>query len=670
MNPIVLSVLCGLLLGFCLPLTGYERTLIPPAETNSVLDPSEPRHYVYKPESGKETGYLLVFYPGTRAKPSDYQRLMETAASLGHHVIGLSYPNKESINLDICPGTPTDECFRLARLEIHIGEDQHGAVRVDPENSIEGRLEALLAYLGLTDPDGGWGPFRLRDGTPRWEKVIVAGQSQGGGHAGFTAKRHAVARCVMFSATDWWRGAPAAWIAQSGETPPERIFGFTHLLDEAVPPHLQSPTWVAYGMTEDGGERVVDAASPPYRRSQRLYFEAPIAFDGEPEDNYHNALSVDEALELNESGDPVVLPVWEYLFSIPSAEPEYDFSTLDALHEELESTFAYPFAVYFYEGNEPIYTHEAGITRADSLPMASASKWLSGYVILAVAEAGYFSLDDPMRRHVPAFDIPGKENITIRDGFAMTAGMVPQDSSQDTLQWNPRYNLQESVDAIAANVPVVNTPGEVIYYWGGGMQAAGLAAVNATGFADWETVARTFLFDPLGMENSAFSRFLPNPAVAGGVETTGEDYLKFLAMLAGNGSAMDGKPFLPTETLAPIFSADGRNKPIAKSPFPSQDPWYPHGREPYYSFGAWILGDNPVTGEIEEVTSPGANGTYPWIDRRRGLHGIFLTNVPAGSGVARDPALRTFHEIRSAYDAARPDRQRALSIGGRTERLD
>ncbi|MFP4358078.1 MAG: serine hydrolase domain-containing protein [Puniceicoccaceae bacterium] len=640
----------------------FDVVQVAPVATNPELGAEDDDHWVFVPEPGKATGYLLLFYPGTGAAPSDYVRFCETAAAMGHHVIGLSYPNDESINMVLCRNAPSDECFRQARMEIHTGEDLHDDVTVDADDSIEGRLEALLGYLAAADPEAGWDRFVDAGGAPDWSRFLVAGQSQGGGHAGFTAKRHAVARCIQFSATDWWRGGPAAWIAEPGATPPDRFYGFTHLLDEAVPPDLQSPTWVAYGMTDDGGERVVDDATAPYRQSRRLYFAAPIAFDGDPEDNYHNALSVDAALELDGGGEPVVRPVWEYLLAMPAAEADYDLGGLEAFHEQLAEDFLEPFAFYLYEGDERIYAFEDGIDEFTVLPMASASKWFAGAIMLAVAEAGYFSLDDPISLYVDDFDRPDKEGITIRQAFGMTAGMVPANARENTLQWNPSFNHEESVSEIA-EVAVSDTPGEVIYYWGGGMQAAGLAAVRATGLPDWEAVARNFLFEPLGMTGSSFSNFLPNPAVAGGVVTTGAEYLRFLGMLAANGLGPDGELVFGTASLAPFYSGEGRDKPIAKSPFFEESPHYPYGRSPYYSFGAWVLADDPARFGVEEVTSPGAYGTYPWIDRKRGLHAIFLTEVPAGSSLAQEPALRSFAEIRQAYDAARPERVPALPIG-------
>lgn len=660
-----LSVLVSL---FCFlgvsQLLGFQALTVSPHETDPQIAPGDEPHFVYVPETGRETGYLFLFYPGTGAAPSDYQRLMETAALMGHHVIGLSYVNDDSINRHICPGSPTPECHRLARLEIHTGEPAWEEVTVDPPNSIEGRLQSLLLHLLVTMPDSGWDAFISDAGTPAWERFIVSGQSQGGGHAGFSAKRHKVARCVMFAATDWWQGAPVPWIVEPGATPPDRLFGFTHVRDAGVPPRLQSPTWVAYGMTNDGGEVIVENLASPFQQSQRLYSTRIIDFSGVPNGNYHNALSVDAALALDPDGLPYVLPVWQYLLDLGSDKPAYDFAAMDEIVTRNLPAFEGEVAVYFYEGDELIYAYEEGIDQQTRLPMASATKWMAGAIILAAAEEGYYYLDDAISRYVPAFDRPGKDGITIRQAFSMTSGMVPENVFQERIQSNPGYTHEASVDLIAQLVPVPDVPGEVIHYWGGGMQAAGLAAVNASGAPDWHALAEAMLLRPLSLNDTAFDSFLPNPAVAGGIQTTGADYLEFLRMLTLNGRAADGSPILATSSVEAFFDASGRDKPITRTPFPASSPFYPYGRQPYYSFGAWVLADNPATGEVEEVVSPGAFGTCPWIDRRRGLHGIILADVAAGSGSAVEPALEILAEMRRIYDQARPGRLRTLSIGG------
>jgi hypothetical protein len=47
---------------------------------------------------------------------------------------------------------------------------------------------------------------------------------------------------------------------------------------------------------------------------------------------------------------------------------------------------------------------------------------------------------------------------------------------------------------------------------------------------------------------------------------------------------------------------------------PAQDsPFYACGERPDCGMGSWIMAQHPGTGVVEEVASPGAFGTFPWV---------------------------------------------------------
>jgi hypothetical protein len=74
----------------------------------------------------------------------------------------------------------------------------------------------------------------LTDGSPKWKRVIVAGHSQGAGHAAFIGKLFRVDRVLMFSGPQDYLddlGEPAPWQARNGATPPSRFFAFLNLDD-------------------------------------------------------------------------------------------------------------------------------------------------------------------------------------------------------------------------------------------------------------------------------------------------------------------------------------------------------------------------------------------------------------------------------------------------------
>lgn len=85
------------------------------------------------------------------------------------------------------------------------------------------RLTRLLQHLARTDAAGRWDQY-LNGDAPRWERLVLAGQSQGGGMAAFIAKTRRVAGVIMFSGG--WDHRPggdiAQWYSRASETPPQR----------------------------------------------------------------------------------------------------------------------------------------------------------------------------------------------------------------------------------------------------------------------------------------------------------------------------------------------------------------------------------------------------------------------------------------------------------------
>jgi len=69
--------------------------------------------------------------------------------------------------------------------------------------------------------------------------------------------------------------------------------------------------------------------------------------------------------------------------------------------------------------------------------------------------------------------------------------------------------------------------------------------------------------------------------------------------------------------------------------------------------GSWILARNPGGGVVEEVTSPGAFGTFPWVDRKRDLRGIIFMFQVTGGGFTANGInnLQVLAKVRAEIDA-------------------
>ena len=338
--------------------------------------------------------------------------------------------------------------------------------------------------------------------------------------------------------------------------------------------------------------------------------------------------------------------IFGLLCTVPGFSLTYDFSAATAqLANNLNLYGNRVVVIVEQERRGEIFRYEAGaITQNTKLGIASCSKWLSGAVVLACAERGYFRLDDRVGDYLPVFNGYGKGHLTIRQCFAMTSGLVLTNAEYET---DRTLTLAQSVNLIAAHAPILFTPGTQFAYEGDGMQVVGRICEVVTG-KDWNTLARQLLFDPLGMDSADYSFFGINPAVAGGARCSASDYLKFLRMVMRNGQGANGRVVLASRSVQEFFTNRTFGLPEYSSPIRDSD-FFPNGQRPDYGMGSWINAQNPLTGAVEEVASPGAFGTYPWVDRRRGLRGIIFL-FGNGATVAENN-LRVLAHLRTEIDA-------------------
>ena len=205
--------------------------------------------------------------------------------------IGLSYPNTPSVD-SLCGDSTDPDCHEKVRRERLYGVNDSTLVTVTPANSINNRLTKLLQKLG-------WSQF-LANGQPRWDHIVIAGHSQGGGHAAMIARDHVVARVVFFAAPgDWTSSGPAPWLLEPHATPIDRYYGFVHLDDNVV----FRANWSVLGLP--GSNTSVDAADPPFGNAHRLTTDVAVS-------NPHGSVAVDAATPAI-AGKPVYAKVWRYL---------------------------------------------------------------------------------------------------------------------------------------------------------------------------------------------------------------------------------------------------------------------------------------------------------------------------------------------------------------------
>ncbi len=280
----------------------WSERWINPAVTDSAIDQWTDPHYVVIDTSRPSQGRLMVWLPGSFGQPKNYQLIVREAASMGLHAVGLRYPNTWTVDA-LCRNDADSTCHEKVRLEIFDGVDRSSKVNVSPANSIQNRLLKLLQYLHAHYPTEGWNAYFEADSV-RWDRVVVAGHSQGGGHAAMIARLRRIDRCLMFGWVDIWQGTLAPWQSLPRRTPADAHYGITHEKDVAVPRLL---LWQMWGMP--GPPLTIDTSAPPYEGSHQLFTSITPARPGA----YHGSVAVDRNTPLDSAGRPRLAPVWRYM---------------------------------------------------------------------------------------------------------------------------------------------------------------------------------------------------------------------------------------------------------------------------------------------------------------------------------------------------------------------
>lgn len=285
--------------------TGLVATLLPtgalraavtqltvlPSVTDPAIKTFDVPHFVLVDDdvlAAKEAGRpadrheLLLWLPGTLPPgaqgngPGGALAFCELAARLGYHVVILKYPNGEPAA--VCRRDRSPTAFEEFRMALIAG-GKSAYNDVPRAESIENRLVKLLAYLQRARPQEAWSQFLHEDGGIAWERVAVAGQSQGGGHAALIGIKHPVARVICTGSPKDYNLAlnrPAAWLGLASATPKTRFFVFYHLQDrQGCSPEQQVENVRALKLDAYGSAVDVDQVGSPYRHSRWLTTDYP-----------------------------------------------------------------------------------------------------------------------------------------------------------------------------------------------------------------------------------------------------------------------------------------------------------------------------------------------------------------------------------------------------------
>jgi pimeloyl-ACP methyl ester carboxylesterase len=209
---------------------GLVTYRVEPHDTDPAITRFNDAHYIVFDSSRSRSAELLVFMTGTGGNPANVSDFLNVAAAQGYRVIALAYNDVPAV-VQVCAQNPDPACSAKVREKRIFGSDVTALIDDAPAESIVNRLVKLIKALDRTHPSEAWGQY-LTGSEPNWERIIVAGHSQGAGMAAYIAQRKRVARAVLFSSP--WDNygrlqSIAPWVdAGPGATPLDLWFGAYH----------------------------------------------------------------------------------------------------------------------------------------------------------------------------------------------------------------------------------------------------------------------------------------------------------------------------------------------------------------------------------------------------------------------------------------------------------
>ncbi len=289
-----------------------------------------------------------------------------------------------------------------------------------------------------------------------------------------------------------------------------------------------------------------------------------------------------------------------------AAAQTYDFSELDRLLSSAVPGGGTGFSVTIAQNNRTIYQKTFGVYGANTtVPIASASKWLSASVTMALVDEGKLTLDQEIGPYFP--NLTGsKARITVRQLWSHTSGMSAGDA---ICQGRSDFTLAECASQLLS-LPLLAEPGTVFAYGGNSMHV-GARVTEIAGGKPWIELWREKIAGPLGLTCTRWDE--DNPWVSGGAASCAGDYMRFLEMIANRG-VFRGRRVLSPEAVEAMQQDQTRGARIVSTPYDSRP-------ETRYGIGQWLevrdAGGLPV-----EVGSQGAFGFSPWVDLKRNLYGV------------------------------------------------
>jgi D-alanyl-D-alanine-carboxypeptidase/D-alanyl-D-alanine-endopeptidase len=315
-----------------------------------------------------------------------------------------------------------------------------------------------------------------------------------------------------------------------------------------------------------------------------------------------------------------------------SSPPVSDaFAAVDAAARDAHSRHAIPMGLTVYDARgSRVFERMYGDFSADRrVAIASASKLVSGVTFFRLIDAGYLTLDSTTGQVLGWSGAKGE--ITLRHLLSFTSGLEPEHACT----YQPGIPLEDCVDEIAQR-DLLAPPGSRFDYGSTHLHVAALMAQVAVG-SDWNSIFDAQLRGPLQLPPEFAWYSAPrqgvdprpiNPLLAGGMRASMNDYALVLRFVFDKGKWQGAQLTSPNlfdlQTIAPYPGAIIGTTPSLL--------------DVRYGLTAWLECATPTTG-CASISSPGAFGFTPWLDRGAGYYAILgmeIDDLQADRGIGRE----------------------------------
>jgi CubicO group peptidase (beta-lactamase class C family) len=310
-----------------------------------------------------------------------------------------------------------------------------------------------------------------------------------------------------------------------------------------------------------------------------------------------------------------------FMLFLQSSYSQQDFAALNAMITKNEKALGKDLVVAINKEGKNIFLREADELKLKTpAPIASCSKWLTAALVMIFVDEGKINLDEPIATYIPLFEKNMKGYVTLRNCLSHTTGLDVGPSGVMKLAQRSKFNsLEEEIIFFATKKEIIDNPGEAFAYSGVGLNIAG-RVIEVVSKKSFDRVIVEKLFRPLGMKTATFSNDnggAINPS--GGAICSAFDYINFMQMMLNKGM-FNGKRILSEKSIDEMMKTQTLDLRVRFTP--------ESGKGMNYALGSWIQEDENGKGTV--FTSPGAFGTWPWIDTNRNYVGIIFAKSLLG----------------------------------------